>query len=95
MKSQKEKFKSLVSGKSDKTISNNKDRIKNRERLRESRSIALKVLNKLSVLGWTQRKLADEMGVSPQQVSKIVKGRENLTLETKIRLQQILDIPIL
>jgi transcriptional regulator with XRE-family HTH domain len=35
------------------------------------------------------------MGVSPQQISKIVSGKENLTIETQIRLQRILKLPIL
>jgi transcriptional regulator with XRE-family HTH domain len=35
------------------------------------------------------------MQVSPQQISKLVRGNENLTLETQIRLQKILKIPIL
>lgn len=34
------------------------------------------------------------MEVSPLQISKIVRGKENLTLETQIKLQSILDIPI-
>ena len=63
--------------------------------LRESQNIALKVLDKLDEIGWSQRKLAIEMGVSPQQITKIVKGQENLTLETQIKLQNILNIPIL
>lgn len=35
------------------------------------------------------------MEVSPQQISKIVSGKENLTIETQIRLQNILNIPVL
>lgn len=35
------------------------------------------------------------MGVTPQQVSKIVSVKENLNLETQIKLQMLLDIPIL
>ncbi|MCU0328252.1 MAG: hypothetical protein MUE53_04610 [Chitinophagales bacterium] len=35
------------------------------------------------------------MLVSPQQITKIVSSKENLTLETQIKLQNILDIPIL
>ena len=54
----KEKFKSLVSDEKTTTVSRNKERIKNRARLRASQDIALKVLNKLEVLGWSQRKLA-------------------------------------
>jgi len=40
-----------------------------------------------------RRKVA--MEVSPQQISKIVSGKENLTIETQIKLQEILSIPIL
>lgn len=95
MKTNKEKFKTLVSKEKTNTIIKNRERIKNRTRLRESQDIALKVLTKLDELNWSQKRLAEELGVSPQQVSKIVKGRENLTLETQLKLQQILDIPIL
>jgi transcriptional regulator with XRE-family HTH domain len=91
----KEQFKSLVSDEKPNTLRRNKERIKNRARLRESQQIALKVLTKLDEIGWTQKKLADEMGVSPQQITKIVKGSENFTLETQIKIQEILDIPIL
>lgn len=91
----KEKFQNLISKEKSNTISRNRDRIKNRARLRESQDIALKVLNKLDDLGWSQRKLAEELKVTPQQVNKIVKGKENLTLETQVKLQQVLDIPIL
>lgn len=63
--------------------------------LRESQKIALKVLLKLDELGWKQTDLAREMGVSPQQISKIVSGKENLSIETQVKLQTILDIPVL
>lgn len=63
--------------------------------LRESQKIALKVLAKLNELGWKQADLAREMGVSPQQITKIVSGKENLSIETQIKLQTILDIPVL
>ena len=76
-------------------IAKNKERIKHREMLRESRKIALKVLMKLDDLGMKQRELAELMQVSPQQISKIVSGKENLTIETQIKLQNILNIPIL
>lgn len=91
----KEKFKSLVSPERTNTIERNRERIKNRARLRESQDIAIKVLDKLDVLGWSQKKLAEKMNVTPQQISKIVKGKENLTLESQIKLQETLDIPVL
>jgi transcriptional regulator with XRE-family HTH domain len=95
MVTSKEKFKALVTTEKTNTVEKNKERIKNRARLRESQKIALKVLTKLDELGWNQKMLAKELGVSPQQVSKIVSGKENLTLETQVKLQEVLDIPIL
>lgn len=93
--SNKENFIALVSPETTNTVAKNRDRIKNRAMLRESQNIALKVLDKLEEIRWSQRKLAKEMGVTPQQITKIVKGQENLTLETQIKLQTILKIPIL
>jgi transcriptional regulator with XRE-family HTH domain len=90
-----EKFKALVSNEKTDTLAKNRERIKNRKRLRESQAIAMKVLDKLDEPGWSQVRLAKEMGVSPQQITKIVSGKENLTLDTQIRLQEILNIPIL
>lgn len=90
-----EKFKALVSIEKTDTIAKNKELIKNRNRLRESQAIAMKVLDKLDEPGWSQVRLAKEMGVSPQQITKIVSGKENLTLDTQVRLQEILNIPIL
>jgi transcriptional regulator with XRE-family HTH domain len=91
----KDKFLSLVSGEDAKTIKEINERIKNRAMLRESQKIALKVLTKLDELGWSQKDLAEKMEVSPQQISKIVSGKENLTIDTQIKLQNVLDIPIL
>lgn len=91
----KEKLMNLVSQREAGSLARNKERIRNRERIRESQKIALKVLVRLDEMNWSQKRLAEEMGVSPQQVNKIVKGKENLTLETQIKLQNILHIPIL
>jgi transcriptional regulator with XRE-family HTH domain len=91
----KEKFLNLVSGEDSKTLAEVRKRIKNRAMLRESQQIALKVLMKLDELGWTQKDLANKMGVSPQQITKIVSGKENLTIETQVKLQGILEIPVL
>ena len=92
---QKDKFMVLVSKDKTNTMERNKERIKNRARTRESQGIALKVLMRLDELGWSQKDLAKAMDVSPQQISKIVKGKENLTLDSQIKLQTVLDIPIL
>ena len=91
----KEKFLALVSEEDLETMACIKKRVQNREMLRESQQIALKVLMKLDELSWSQKDLAKAMNDTPQQISKIVSGKENLTIETQIKLQNILDIPIL
>lgn len=91
----KERFLKLVSDKKTNTLERVKLRRIRREMLRESQQIALKVLNRLDELEWTQKRLAEEMGVSPQQINKIVRGKENLTLESIAKLQSILNIPLL
>ena len=90
-----ENFKKLVSGADDKALEQLKWRVANRIWLRESRKIAFRILDKLDEMGWTQKKLALELNVSPQYISKLVKGNENLTLETISRIQYLLDIPLL
>lgn len=91
----KEKFMQLVSWEETSTLKDVQQRIKHRAMLRESQEIALKVLERLEEIGWTQKDLAEKMGVTPQYVNKIVRGKENFTLEMQIKLQTILDIPIL
>ena len=67
---------------------------KDRAWLKKSAQIAIKVNQTLSSLKMTQRELATKLDVSPQQVSKIVKGKENLTLETITKLEAALGINI-
>jgi plasmid maintenance system antidote protein VapI len=91
----KENFLKLVSEKKSNTLENIRDRKKNRAMLRESQSIAFKVLLRLEDLKWTQKKLAEKLEVTPQQVTKIISGKENLTLETLVKLQNVLEIALL
>nr|WP_083188164.1 helix-turn-helix transcriptional regulator [Prosthecochloris sp. CIB 2401] len=53
------------------------------------------MLDALHEKSMTQKELAVSMGVSPQQVSKILKGTENLTLETISKLERALGVIIL
>ena len=66
----------------------------NKAWLRKSAAIALRILDALDELNWTKGKLAQEMGVSPQQVSKYVKGEENFKLETLCNLEKVLGIAL-
>ncbi len=72
-----------------------KYRIENEKWLKHSQAIALRILRTLRAKNVSQKELAEQIGVSPQQVNKIVKGRENLTLETIAKLEGALGIVLL
>jgi transcriptional regulator with XRE-family HTH domain len=90
----KEKFLNLVSNEKTNTLSQIKERNANRDALNISKKISLQVLIKLDELNWTQKRLAEEMDVSPQQITKIVSGTQNFTLETLLKLEKVLQINI-
>lgn len=60
-----------------------------------SQAIAATMSNRMEVLGMTQRALAEKMNCTQQYVSKVLKGRENLSLETLCKIENALDIKIL
>jgi transcriptional regulator with XRE-family HTH domain len=70
-------------------------RQENKEWLKYSQKIALKVLRTLREEKISQKSLAEIIGVSPQYVNKIVKGKENLTLETISKLEKALAIDLM
>src|ERR1700720_4716950 len=67
----------------------------NRDWLKKSAAIAVRVLDALKAQNLSQKELAERMSISPQQISKIVKGQENLTLETISNLEIALGIQII
>lgn len=77
---------------SDKWLADAKQRIKNQDWLQHSQMIALKILRTLRAQGKSQKDLASAMGVSPQQVNKWVKGKENFTLDTITKIESALDV---
>ena len=91
----KEKYLAQVSKEETDTVKQAREHIKNSDWLIFSQKIALRVLNKLDAMEWSQQKLAEEMNVTPQDITKIVSGKENLTLETITKLQKALNIVIL
>lgn len=91
----KEKFLALVSQKETKTVERAKQRLKQKSYSKLSNQIAFEILERLDVLKWSQVRLAKEMGVSPQQVNKWVKGNENFTLETLVNLSDVLGISLI
>ncbi|NMM49841.1 helix-turn-helix domain-containing protein [Marinigracilibium pacificum] len=63
--------------------------------LKKSSAIALKILDALDENGWSHDRLATELNVSPQVVSKYVKGRENFSNDSITKLEAILDLKLL
>jgi len=72
-----------------------KYRIENEDWLKLSQAIALRILRTLRAKNISQKELAEKISVSPQQVNKIVKGKENLTLETIAKLQTALGVSLM
>jgi plasmid maintenance system antidote protein VapI len=70
-------------------------RRENRNWLKRSHAIAFEVLEALDEKKLTQKKLAELMKVTPQYVNNIVKGSENLTLETIAKLEKALGIELM
>ena len=50
------------------------------------------MLDRMDFLGVNQKELAQRMGCTPQYVSKILKGKENLSLETICKIEDALDM---
>jgi transcriptional regulator with XRE-family HTH domain len=53
------------------------------------------MLDKMEELDLTQKSLAEKMGCSQQYVSKILKGRENLSIETLCKIETALELSLL
>ena len=62
--------------------------------LRRSQAVAMKMLDKMEEMKWTQQKVAEMLGCSQQYVSKIVKGSENLTLEMLSKIEDTMGVKV-
>ena len=69
-------------------------RDENEEWLSQSFDIAVLVLDTLKARKMTQKMLAEKMKVSPQFINKVVKGQENLSLDTISKLSKALAIKL-
>ena len=69
-------------------------RRENRRWLRYSGYIALMVHSRLEELSLSQKELAERLACSPQYVSKLLKGSENLTLDTISKLEECLGLDL-
>lgn len=70
-------------------------RMKNKGWLRYSQHIAMMMLDKMEEMHMSQKQLSELMGCSQQYVSKVLKGQENLSLETISKIEKCLNIQII
>ena len=70
-------------------------RIENKSWLRYLQRISMMMLDKMEELGLTQKSLAERMGCSQQYVSRVLKGTENLSIETISKIESALELEIL
>ncbi len=91
----KEKLAKIVSNEPSNWLEEVRWRIDNHPWIERSQSVALKILQTLREESLSQKELAERLHVSPQQVSKWVKGSENFTLETISRIESALGIELI
>lgn len=91
----KKQFKDLISNEPSKIHEIMAFRKANKAWLSKSMRIAVTVLSALRDKKISQNELAEKMGVSPQYVSKILKGQENLTLQNISKIEEILGITLM
>lgn len=91
----KEKFLALVSDQDKRSLDAITWRAENQGWLKNAHAVALKILQTLKSKKMTQKGLAELMQVSPQQVNKWVKGKENFTFETISKIEAALGIELI
>lgn len=100
-KKKTDKLNSLISEKKSGWLDKAKWREENEAWLDISFSIAVKMLGvlreneKSNVSPMNQKELAEAMNCSPQYINKVLKGTENLQLETILKIGSILDIQLI
>lgn len=81
-----------------KTATKWKDRAKqdrtNRRNISRAQAFALELLDYMDLNNIKQNELAEKMGVSAQQVSKILRAKSNLTFDTIDKIEDALEVTI-
>ena len=85
-----QRLEELAKPRNEQAMKRDQERRKNRKWLTYSQDIALALHYYMRTNNMTQRDLAEQMCVSPVYVGKLLKGGENLTLETICKLQQVI-----
>jgi transcriptional regulator with XRE-family HTH domain len=90
-----DKFESLVSPLKSGWYAKAEERIQNKAWKDKAFDIALRVIRHIRDNKISQVRLADEMGVTPQYINKILQGKENMTLESICRIESALGISLI
>lgn len=70
-------------------------RDENRDWLMKSSLIALEIHRYLRLNGMTQSQLAERLGISPAMVTKLLSGKENLSLKTVCGIERVIQFELL
>ena len=70
-------------------------RRKNARWLRYSAMISIQVRDRMAQIGMTQAVLAEKLGCTQQHVSMLLKGKNNMTVETIAKLEEALEFDII
>lgn len=89
-----EKFEHLAQPRSSETRERAQWLRKNRNWLRMSKEVAMCIQYFLRTNKLTQKELAEKMNVSAAYIGKVLKGEENLTLETICKIQEAIGYKI-
>lgn len=89
------KLDALVSKNPSKWVEESNFRLENKDRIRYSQQVAVRILRTLRERNLKQKDLADMLGVTPQTVNKWVKGSENFTFETIDKIEKALKIKLM
>lgn len=73
-------------------VENAKWRKENASWLRWSRKVALAIIDYMQENGYKRADIAEKLGVSPQYVSKLLSGKENLSFKSIANIEEKLGI---
>ena len=95
MKFNLDRLKEVAKQSSEKEREEARFRDENREWLLKSAQIALEIHRYLRLNGMTQSQLAEKLGISPAMVTKLLSGKENLSLKTICGLERVVQFELL
>lgn len=95
MKFNLDRLREVAKQSSDKEREEARFRDENREWLLKSALIALEIHRYLRLNGMSQSQLAEKLGISPAMVTKLLSGKENLSLKTICGIERAIQIELL